>query len=109
MWSDSGSLSEKKPRLTVNSDINDISTSGGRGEHAGYSNTSSIVRVNVNGEVGILLANSTDEPGLGVVLFMVSIVDYSFAAIYDFSKKAVENGLDIFRVFDALNYIGTFV
>ena len=28
-------------------------------------------------------------------------------AIYDFSKKAVENGLDIFRVFDSLNYIGT--
>ena len=26
-------------------------------------------------------------------------------AIYDFSKKAVENGLDIFRVFDSLNYI----
>ena len=24
-------------------------------------------------------------------------------AIYDFSRKAVENGLDIFRVFDALN------
>jgi hypothetical protein len=30
-------------------------------------------------------------------------------AIYDFSKKAVENGLDIFRVFDSLNYIGAFV
>jgi pyruvate carboxylase len=29
-------------------------------------------------------------------------------AIYDFSKKAVENGLDIFRVFDSLNYFGTF-
>ena len=28
-------------------------------------------------------------------------------AIYDFCKKAVENGLDIFRVFDSLNYIGT--
>ena len=27
-------------------------------------------------------------------------------AIYDFSKKAVENGLDIFRVFDSLNYFG---
>lgn len=27
-------------------------------------------------------------------------------AIYDFSRKAVDNGLDIFRVFDALNYIG---
>lgn len=26
--------------------------------------------------------------------------------IYDFSKKAVENGLDIFRVFDSLNYFG---
>lgn len=32
---------------------------------------------------------------------------YSDNAIYDFSKKAVENGLDIFRVFDSLNYIGT--
>ncbi len=30
-------------------------------------------------------------------------------AIYDFSKKAVENGLDIFRVFDSLNYIGTLI
>jgi pyruvate carboxylase len=29
-------------------------------------------------------------------------------AIYDFSKKAVENGLDIFRVFDSLNYFGAF-
>lgn len=27
-------------------------------------------------------------------------------AIYDFCKKSVENGLDIFRVFDSLNYIG---
>jgi len=27
-------------------------------------------------------------------------------AIYEFSKKAVENGLDIFRVFDSLNYFG---
>ena len=33
---------------------------------------------------------------------------YSDNAIYDFSKKAVENGLDIFRVFDSLNYIGMF-
>jgi pyruvate carboxylase len=30
-------------------------------------------------------------------------------AIYDFSKKAVENGLDIFRVFDSLNYIGMYI
>lgn len=27
-------------------------------------------------------------------------------AIYEFSKKAVANGLDIFRVFDSLNYFG---
>jgi len=32
---------------------------------------------------------------------------YRDNAIYDFSKKAVENGLDIFRVFDSLNYFGT--
>ena len=30
-------------------------------------------------------------------------------AIYDFSKKAVENGLDIFRVFDSLNYFGVYL
>ena len=33
-------------------------------------------------------------------------MEISDNAIYDFSKKAVENGLDIFRVFDSLNYIG---
>lgn len=33
-------------------------------------------------------------------------ISISDNAIYDFSKKAVENGLDIFRVFDSLNYIG---
>lgn len=35
----------------------------------------------------------------------VGYTSYPDNAIYDFSKKAVENGLDIFRVFDALNYI----
>ena len=37
----------------------------------------------------------------------VGYTSYPDNAIYDFSKKAVENGLDIFRVFDSLNYIGT--
>jgi pyruvate carboxylase len=37
--------------------------------------------------------------------FHRSKVLYSDNAIYDFSKKAVENGLDIFRVFDSLNYV----
>jgi hypothetical protein len=42
-------------------------------------------------------------------LCITTIDDYlSDNAIYDFSKKAVENGLDIFRVFDSLNYFGTF-
>ncbi|KAG6919542.1 hypothetical protein DXG01_005132, partial [Tephrocybe rancida] len=36
----------------------------------------------------------------------VGYTSYPDNAIYDFSKKAVENGLDIFRVFDSLNYIG---
>ncbi|KAG5645730.1 hypothetical protein DXG03_005426 [Asterophora parasitica] len=39
----------------------------------------------------------------------VGYTSYPDNAIYDFSKKAVENGLDIFRVFDSLNYIGTFL
>ncbi|KAG7093872.1 hypothetical protein E1B28_007511 [Marasmius oreades] len=36
----------------------------------------------------------------------VGYTSYPDNAIYDFSKKAVENGLDIFRVFDSLNYFG---
>lgn len=36
----------------------------------------------------------------------VGYTSYPDNAIYDFSKKAVENGLDIFRVFDSLNYMG---
>ncbi|TYJ59072.1 pyruvate carboxylase [Cryptococcus floricola] len=35
----------------------------------------------------------------------VGYTSYPDNAIYDFSKKAVEAGLDIFRVFDSLNYI----
>ncbi|KIY52892.1 pyruvate carboxylase [Fistulina hepatica ATCC 64428] len=38
----------------------------------------------------------------------VGYTSYPDNAIYDFSKKAVENGLDIFRVFDSLNYFGMF-
>ncbi|EJT46240.1 hypothetical protein A1Q1_05197 [Trichosporon asahii var. asahii CBS 2479] len=34
----------------------------------------------------------------------VGYTSYPDNAIYEFSKKAVENGLDIFRVFDSLNY-----
>ncbi|KAF8329461.1 pyruvate carboxylase [Cantharellus anzutake] len=34
----------------------------------------------------------------------VGYTSYPDNAIYDFSKKAVDNGLDIFRIFDALNY-----
>ncbi|KAJ7224521.1 pyruvate carboxylase, partial [Mycena pura] len=36
----------------------------------------------------------------------VGYTSYPDNAIYEFSKKAVENGLDIFRVFDSLNYFG---
>ncbi len=35
----------------------------------------------------------------------VGYTSYPDNAIYEFSKKAVENGLDIFRVFDSLNYV----
>ncbi|GAA5994978.1 pyruvate carboxylase [Rhodotorula paludigena] len=35
----------------------------------------------------------------------VGYTSYPDNAIYEFSRRAVENGLDIFRVFDSLNYI----
>lgn len=35
----------------------------------------------------------------------VGYTSYPDNAIYEFSARAVENGLDIFRVFDSLNYI----
>lgn len=35
----------------------------------------------------------------------VGYTSYPDNAIYEFSKKAVENGLDVFRVFDSLNYL----
>ncbi|WVQ93145.1 pyruvate carboxylase [Kwoniella sp. CBS 9459] len=35
----------------------------------------------------------------------VGYTSYPDNAIYDFSKKAVEAGLDIFRIFDSLNYL----
>ncbi|KAK8844019.1 pyruvate carboxylase [Kwoniella newhampshirensis] len=35
----------------------------------------------------------------------VGYTSYPDNAIYDFSKKAVEAGLDIFRIFDSLNYV----
>jgi pyruvate carboxylase len=42
-----------------------------------------------------------------IVLGLTSMLRISSDnAIYDFCKKSVENGLDIFRVFDSLNYIG---
>ncbi len=37
----------------------------------------------------------------------VGYTSYPDNAIYEFSKKAVENGLDIFRVFDSLNDLGS--
>ncbi|KAK9894024.1 pyruvate carboxylase [Cystobasidium minutum MCA 4210] len=35
----------------------------------------------------------------------VGYTSYPDNVIYEFSKKAVQNGLDIFRIFDSLNYI----
>lgn len=45
----------------VDGDIDDISSCGGGGEHGSGRDTSGVVRVNVDGEVGILLANGTDQ------------------------------------------------
>ena len=50
-------------RHGVDRDIDDIGTSGSAGEHTGGGDTSGVVRVNVDGHVGELLAQGTDEDG----------------------------------------------
>lgn len=47
--------------LTVDGDINDIGSSSGTGEHARSGDTSRVVRVDVDRQVGELLAKGTDE------------------------------------------------
>jgi hypothetical protein len=47
--------------LTVDGDVDDISSSSGTGEHTGGRDTGSVVRVDVDGEVGELGANGSDE------------------------------------------------
>ena len=47
--------------LTVNGDIDDISAGGSSREHACGGNTSSVVRVDVDGQIGGLLPDSSNE------------------------------------------------
>lgn len=54
--------------LTVDRNINDISTRSGGGDHAGSGNTGSVVRVDVDREVGVLLADRTNEHRRGLGL-----------------------------------------
>jgi pyruvate carboxylase len=54
-----------------------------------------------------LVTPPTRTPGFYIPSFPRNdLGTFSDNAIYEFSKKAVENGLDIFRVFDSLNYFG---
>lgn len=45
----------------IDGDVNHIGTCGGTSDHARGSDTSSIVRVNVDGKLGVGLSNSTDK------------------------------------------------
>jgi hypothetical protein len=47
---------------TINGDVDDIGTGLGTGEHTSNSDTSGIVRVNVDREVGVGLSNSANQP-----------------------------------------------
>lgn len=47
---------------TVNGDIDNIGTSLGTGEHTAHCDTSSIVRVHVDGKIRVSLSNSANEP-----------------------------------------------
>jgi len=49
-------------RRTVDSNINDIGSSGGTGEHGSSSDTGGVVGVNMDGKVGVSLSDSSNEP-----------------------------------------------
>ena len=48
-------------RRTVNSNIDDVGASHRRGDHGGGRDTRGVVRVDVDGEVGVLLPDRGDE------------------------------------------------
>ena len=48
--------------LTIDSDIDDISTRCCRCNHTGSRNTSRVMRVDVDREIRVLLADAADEP-----------------------------------------------
>lgn len=50
--------------LTIDGDIDDISTSLSTGEHTANGDTGSVVRVDVDGEVRVGLSDSANEPRL---------------------------------------------
>ena len=68
--------------LTVNGDINDVSTSCCRSKHTGGSNSGSVMGVNVDWDVGILFPDSTYEPEkvVSAILRLGSRDTYNLAA-----------------------------
>ena len=48
-------------KLTIDCNINNISTRSGSGDHTGSGDTCSVVGVDVDREVGVLLTDGTDE------------------------------------------------
>ena len=52
---------------TGDGDIDDISTGSRSGQHTSSGDTGSVMRVDVNGEVGVFLANSTNKTTQGLL------------------------------------------
>lgn len=57
-----GSLTRKI--LTVDGNVHDVGASSSRGKHACSGDTSGIVRVDVDGQVGVLLPDSSNESAI---------------------------------------------
>ena len=54
-------MRNEKQELTVDSNVNNVSTSRRRRQHRRSRDTRGVVRVDVDGEIRVLLADSTDE------------------------------------------------
>ena len=52
----------RKVQRTVDGDVDDIGTGGSSSNHTGDGDTGGIVRMDVDGEIGVLLSDSPDKP-----------------------------------------------
>jgi hypothetical protein len=97
---------EHRRPLTVDGDVDDVSPSGGGGQHARSSNTSGVVGVDVDRQVRVLLADGSDENGRSLGLEETSHVldaehvDALVHELVDELQVVLEGVLGLVRVRD---------